>query len=133
MSPTWGEVCAVQSGGLGNWSFGCPAWHGCPAGSHVGMNMDFAQSACANYNNMGSGLGAYTHDVFYFDENSGRACSSGPNNWGQCNTNGCNSGSYGGAVDQARFRGGDRRGGVRETGFSGNGGCHRGNVCVKDW
>ncbi len=133
ISSEWGEVCVVSSSGMSSFTFGCPGWHSCPAGSHVAMNMDFQQSNCASYENMTSGLGSYTHDVFYFDETSGMACSSGPNNWGSCNTNGCNSNSYGGMVSSSYFRGGDKRGGVRDTGMSGNGGCSRGNVCVRDW
>ncbi len=98
------------------------------------MNLDFDESPCANYSTPNSGLGSYTHDVFYFDENSGRACSSGPNNWGNCNVGGCNSNSYGGVVEVGRYRDGgvDRRSGIRSTQFQ-DGSCHRGNVCVLDW
>ena len=132
ISPMFGQACVVRSPATPQWSFHCPHWQVCPAGSHIAMNADFAQGQCATYNQMNTGLGAYTHDVFYYDENTGNACSSGPNNWGNCAMNGCNRNTYGGAVPPANHRGGDRRGGVQQVPFQ-DGSCSRGNICVRDW
>ena len=133
LSPMFGEACVVRSPATPNWAFHCPHWQVCPPGSHITMNADLAQSDCATYNQLQSGIGAYTHDVFYYNENNGHACSSGPNNWSRnCNTDGCNQGRYGGQVPEANFRGGDRRGGVHQVPFQ-DGSCSRGNVCIRDW
>ena len=132
LSPTWGQACVVRSPATPAWAFHCPHWQVCPPGSHIAMNLDFVQSPCATYQQINSGLGAYTHDVFYYDETSGHACSSGPNNWGNCSTAGCNRANYGGLVPANLLRGGDRRGGVRSVPFQDNS-CSRGNVCVRDW
>ncbi len=133
VSPLFGQACVVRSPATAQWTFHCPHWQICPPGSHITMNADLAQSECATYSQMQSGLGAYTHDVFYYDENSGRACSRGPNNWSRnCATDACNSNTYGGVVPEANYRGGDRRGGVHQVPFQ-DGSCSRGNVCIKDW
>ncbi len=133
ISPTWGQVCVVASPATSSWSFHCPTWQTCPTGSHIAMNMDFQQSPCASYSNMSSGLGAYTHDVWYYDENGSRTCSSGPNNWGSCSTGGCNSTGYGGSVSSSYYRDGiNARSGIRNSGRS-DSSCSRGNVCVRDW
>jgi len=143
ISQRWGEVCAVPwVDGESGWHMSCPDWTGCPAGSHMGGSLDFDQSPCASYDNMGSGLGAYTHDVYHFGEDYNSLCTGNWNNWG---------GSRCGGVSQCGMNGdwpncdinvdftfrdpNDRRSGARiVTGCQSRGSsCSRGNVCVQDW
>eukprot|EP01050_Picozoa_sp_SAG11_P017006 SAG11_NODE_2394_length_3407_cov_1.720677_2_plen_391_part_00 len=140
ISQRWGHVCATAWVGHGSWDFWCPNWKNCPPGSHMGNEADFAESPKATTYDMGTGLGAYTDDVWFFNRDYSSLCSGGPNSWqnhqpgsgctqsGSGVTSGC-------AADSGHFtwrQAGEPQSGTRTTSCS-RSDCSRGIVCVQDW